>query len=147
MAIQFAIGTLIMVLTLVLAAVFVWIALRMLVRCGPWIVRTPHAQKSMIVVLAMALWIQLAMVLAIWMWAVTFRVLGIFDAMEPAVYFAIVSFTTLGFGDILLPTEWRLLSGLAASNGLLYFGVFTAVLVEVMRRVRQEQVEGRPSAE
>jgi len=147
MAIQFAIGTLIMVLTLVLAAVFVWIALRMLVRFGPWIVRTPHAQKSMIVVLAMALWIQLAMVLAIWMWAVTFRVLGIFDAMEPAVYFAIVSFTTLGFGDILLPTEWRLLSGLAASNGLLYFGVFTAVLVEVMRRVRQEQVEGRPSAE
>jgi len=118
MAIQFAIGTLIMVLTLVLAAVFVWIALRMLVRFGPWIVRTPHAQKSMIVVLAMALWIQLAMVLAIWMWAVTFRVLGIFDAMEPAVYFAIVSFTTLGFGDILLPTEWRLLSGLAASNGL-----------------------------
>lgn len=147
MILQLSIGTLIMVTTLVIAAIFVLVALRALVRFGPWVVREPHAGKFMIVMLVMVLWIQLAMTIAVWVWALTFLVLGIFDGLEPSVYFAIVSFTTLGFGDVLLPKEWRLLSGLAASNGLIYFGFFTAVLVEVMRRVRQEQIEGRPSRE
>jgi len=136
-----------MVTTLVIAAGFVLAALKALVHFGPWIVREPHTRKFMIVMLVMVLWIQLAMTIAVWVWAITFRLLGIFEALEPAVYFAIVSFTTLGFGDVLLPVEWRLLSGLAASNGLIYFGFFTAVLVEVMRRVRQEQIAGRPSRE
>ncbi|MEM9736953.1 MAG: ion channel, partial [Pseudomonadota bacterium] len=52
-----------------------------------------------------------------------------------ALYFSVVAFTTLGFGDVLLPQEWRLLAGLSAANGLLIFGVSTAFLVEVFRRV------------
>ncbi|MFN3144581.1 MAG: ion channel [Paracoccaceae bacterium] len=62
--------------------------------------------------------------------------------MEASVYFSIVAFTTLGFGDILLPQDWRLLAGLTAVNGLLMFGFLTAMLVEVLRRVRNTQSEG-----
>jgi hypothetical protein len=47
--------------------------------------------------------------ICVWIWAGAFLVLGLFPAVEPAVYFSIVSFTTLGFGDILLPVLWRLL--------------------------------------
>ncbi len=50
-----------------------------------------------------------------------------------------VSFTTLGFGDIILPVEWRILGGMTALNGLLNIGVFAALMVEVLRRVRTEQ--------
>ncbi len=65
--------------------------------------------------------------------------LGTFDAFEPARYFSVVSFTTLGFGDIVLAAEWRLLSGLSAANGLLVFGLSTAFLVEFLTRLRQAQ--------
>ena len=68
-------------------------------------------------------------------------VVGIFESFEASVYFALVAFTTLGFGDILLPLEWRLLAGLAAANGLLIFGIFTAMLVETIRETRSRQRE------
>jgi hypothetical protein len=67
-------------------------------------------------------------------WAVTFLAVGAFDALEPAVYFALVSFTTAGFGDITLGPDWRLLSGLTTANGFLMFGWSTAYMVELMRR-------------
>ena len=51
-----------------------------------------------------------------------------------AVYFALVSFTTAGFGDITLGPDWRLLSGLTTANGFLMFGWSTAYMVELMRR-------------
>jgi hypothetical protein len=44
--------------------------------------------------------------------------LDIFGTLEGAVYFSIVAYTTLGFGDILLPLDWRLLGGMASANGL-----------------------------
>lgn len=67
-------------------------------------------------------------------WAMTFLAVGAFDALEPAVYFALVSFTTAGFGDITLRPDWRLLSGLTTANGFLMFGWSTAYMVELMRR-------------
>lgn len=144
---QLLIGTLILALTVGVSGVFTLAATQFLVRKGPWIVRPPHNLRSMIVLVAASLWVQLAVSVSVLLWAITFRILGIFDAMEPAVYFALVSFTTLGFGDVLLPDQWRLLSGFAASNGLLLFGFFTAFMVELVRRVRQEQLSGRPDAE
>lgn len=52
----------------------------------------------------------------VWIWAIVFIVVGAFDAMEPALYFSIVSFTTVGFGDVILNPDWRLLSGLAGGE-------------------------------
>jgi hypothetical protein len=75
---------------------------------------------------------------------VAFRALGLFPTMEEAVYFSLVAFTTLGFGDVLLPREWRLLAGLSAANGLLYFGLMTAMLVEAMRSLRARNQGGKP---
>ena len=68
--------------------------------------------------------------------------LQIFVTFEASVYFSLVAFTTLGFGDVLLPVEWRLLGGLAAANGLLIFGLLTAMLVETLRQIRTRQRGG-----
>jgi len=70
----------------------------------------------------------------VWVWAVSFYVMGVFIHFEPALYFSLVSYSTLGFGDIVLDEKWRLLSGMAAANGLLCFGWSTAYLVELVRR-------------
>jgi len=79
------------------------------------------------------------MTVSVFVWAFALFWLDIFITLEASVYFALVAFTTLGFGDILLPQEWRLLGGMAAANGLLMFGLLTAILVEILRDTRARQ--------
>ena len=87
----------------------------------------------------MTLWLMAAHSLGVWIWAATFLMLGTFSALEPALYFSVVSFTALGFGDVVLTPQWRLLSGMSAANGLLIFGLSTAFLVEFLSRLRKAQ--------
>ena len=95
------------------------------------------------VVLSLSLiWTLGMMTISVWVWAVALYELEIFVEFEASIYFSLVAFTTLGFGDILLPTEWRLLGGLAAANGLLMFGLLTAILVEILRDTRLRQRGG-----
>jgi hypothetical protein len=70
----------------------------------------------------------------VWIWAAVFIIVGAFDSLEPALYFSLVSFTTVGFGDITLSHDWRLLSGLTAAHGFLAFGWSAAYMVELVRR-------------
>ncbi len=88
-------------------------------------------------------WVLLIVTIAVWIWAIALYLLGVFITIEGSVYFSIVAFTTLGFGDILLPHQWRLLAGMSAVNGLVMIGLLTAMLVEVLRRVRAIQAETR----
>ncbi len=139
MFIQIAIGTGLLLVTIIIAGVTLWWLEVAFVRAQPWLARPPHRPKLIVVLCAVALWIILQMTVAVWLWAVTMRGLGLFETMEASVYFALVAFTTLGFGDVLLPLEWRLLSGMASINGLLNIGLVTALLVEALRQVRLHQ--------
>ena len=94
----------------------------------------------MLVLCATAIWVLLQMTVAVWAWALMMLALGIFQTLELSVYFALVAFTTLGFGDILLPIEWRLLGGMAALNGLLNIGLVTAAMIETLRQLRLQQM-------
>ncbi len=77
------------------------------------------------------LWMLIVLTSTVWGWAALYMALGLFDNIEPALYFSIVSFTTVGYGDVVLEPGWRLLAGMTATHGLLTFGLFTAFLVEV----------------
>jgi hypothetical protein len=48
-------------------------------------------------------------------------------------YFAFVNYTTLGYGEILPPEDWRLIGPITAMSGVLLFGWSTAVIFEVLR--------------
>lgn len=72
--------------------------------------------------------------LQIWIWALSLKAIGAIHVLEDAVYFALVTSTTLGYGDITLAREWRLFGAMAAVNGLLTFGLSTAFLIEVFAR-------------
>jgi hypothetical protein len=106
-----------------------------------WLLREPHGPKQMLVLSVTMIWILGLIALAIWIWAFAFVALGVFQTVEASVYFSLVAFTTLGFGDILLPQEWRLLAGMIAANGLLNIGLFTAILIEAIRQLRIGQIE------
>ncbi|MCA3561755.1 MAG: two pore domain potassium channel family protein [Aestuariivirga sp.] len=82
------------------------------------------------------LFVMVVQTINVWVWGVTFYLAGVFQQFEPALYFSLVSFSTLGFGDIILDEKWRLLSGLTAANGLLSFGWSTAYMVELVRRTQ-----------
>ena len=71
----------------------------------------------------------------VWGWAVAYRWVGAVEGVEPALYFALSNYTTLGYGDILLGEDLRLFGAFASINGMLIFGVSTAYLVGIIGRV------------
>lgn len=79
----------------------------------------------------LGLWLMLAHAIEMTMWARTYLHFDLFEAWEPALYFSAASYTTLGFGDVLLPEPWRLLAGATAANGFLLFGLSAAFLFDV----------------
>ena len=147
MVMQLLLGSGLIALTALSAALSWWGLEIILNRTHAWVVRPPHGPKLTAVLSLAMIWTLLMMTASVWIWAVALWGLGIFITFEASVYISLVAFTTLGFGDVLLPVEWRLLGGLAAANGLLIFGLLTAMLVETLRetRLRQSGRRDRPS--
>ena len=142
MLIQLLLGGGLTLATILVSALSWWGLASLLQRLHPWSARPPHGPKLIAVLSLSLIWTLGMMTVAVWLWATALFQLEIFVTFEAAVYFALVAFTTLGFGDILLPQEWRLLGGMAAANGLLLFGLLTAILVETLRETRQRQRDG-----
>lgn len=67
-------------------------------------------------------------------WALAFLWLGEFEGFVDALYFSVITATTLGYGDITLSATWRLLSVFEAMTGLLLFGASTACLFQLMTK-------------
>jgi hypothetical protein len=66
------------------------------------------------------------------LWAAVFLLCGQVSTWETSFYLSAQSYTSLGYGDVLLSERWRLLGPLEAINGLLFFGLSTAVLFAIM---------------
>ena len=131
--------------TIVVAALSWWGLSALLARLHDWSARPPHGPKLIFILICALVWVLGMMTMAVWIWAIAIFELAIFATFEEAVYFSLVAFTTLGFGDILLPQEWRLLGGISAANGLLMIGLLTAILVETLRETRTRQRSSRNS--
>ncbi|MGO9467258.1 MAG: ion channel [Isosphaeraceae bacterium] len=69
------------------------------------------------------------------LWAVLFLLCGQVSTLETAFYLSAQNCTALGYGDVLLSERWRLLGHLEAINGLLFFGLSTAVLFAIMSQL------------
>lgn len=142
MLIQLILGSLLITATTLAAALSWWGLEVILLRTHNWVIRAPHGPKLITVLILAMLWTLMLMTISVWIWAIALWALDIFLTIEASVYFSLVAFTTLGFGDILLPVEWRLLGGLAAANGLMIFGILTAMLVETLSQTRLRQRKG-----
>ncbi len=73
-------------------------------------------------------------------WAATYVAVGAISGFEPALYFSMVTFTTLGYGDIVLPGGWRLLASFQAATGIIMFGWTTALIVAVAHYLHSQHV-------
>jgi hypothetical protein len=71
-------------------------------------------------------------------WALVYLLLpGIndFENFEKAFYFSLVTFTTLGYGDITIGSEHRILAGLESINGIILIGWSTAFMFFVYQEI------------
>lgn len=136
---QILIGSTVIFITIVIQVLFISSASKTLTQCGIWLARPPYTVKMIVSLITVILWLIVGISLSAWSWAGVFLTVGIFQSLEPALYFSIVTFTTLGYGDITLDNEWRILASFAAVNGLIIFGLNTAFLVEFTSRLRAAQ--------
>ena len=77
----------------------------------------------------------LVSVLEVLVWALTYLALNAIEGLEKALYFSMVTFTTLGYGDVVLEERWRLLASFEAANGIIMFGWTTAIVMAVVHYV------------
>lgn len=68
-------------------------------------------------------------------WAMAYWGLRCFPDAESAFYFAGVTYTTVGYGDLVLPTEWRLLGPIEGLTGILMCGLSTGFFFTVVSRM------------
>ena len=69
------------------------------------------------------------------LWAVLFMLCGEFSDFRTAYYHSAVNYTSLGYGDIIMSAAWRLLGPLETADGMLLFGVSTALIFAVIQRL------------
>ena len=74
-------------------------------------------------------------VLDVTLWATFYYAWGALSSFEEALYFSTVTFTTVGYGDIVLDHEWRQLATFEAVNGWIIFGWATALIMAVIQRL------------
>jgi len=76
-------------------------------------------------------------------WAMLFMFLGEFELFANAFYHSAVNFGSLGYGDIVMSKEHRLLGALEAINGVLMVGVSTAALMTPFKDAIQTAMKTR----
>lgn len=141
MLFQIALGSVMMLITVFLSGLAVLSFAAVFARLSDWLVKPPHRPKLILIIVAVSLWALAVTTVDVWVWALMLRYLGALMTLEELVYFALVSYTTLGYGDVLLAREWRILGGMMAANGMLNIGLMTAFMVEALRYIRFKQLE------
>jgi voltage-gated potassium channel len=68
-------------------------------------------------------------------WAAFYLISGAMPNLETATYFSLTSYTTLGYGDVVLPVSWRLLGPFEGAVGILMFGWSTGIMVAAINKI------------
>ncbi|REK11960.1 MAG: two pore domain potassium channel family protein [Planctomycetota bacterium] len=99
------------------------------------------AASSVLIVSMLAMVVGNFVQMSIWAWL--FVACGQFEEFRVAFYHSVVNFSTLGYGDIVMSEDRRLLGGLEAVNGVMMFGLTTGVLFTVLSVTVQRALEER----
>ena len=82
-----------------------------------------------------------ANVLQIALWGCLFVQLGEFEDLYTAIYHSAVNFTSLGYGDVVMNQEWKLLGPLEAANGVLMMAMTAAGLTAILQNIIRSQTD------
>jgi hypothetical protein len=139
---KFATGLGMMVLTIIIHALFMVVGLK----ATKWrrsrfgLIKKEIARAGMLS--ALTVWMFLAIVLEAGLWALLYLFDPLVTALpdlETAFYFSMVTFTTLGYGDVVLTGPWRTLASIQAANGVIIFGWTTALIFYFIQHIYKEE--------
>lgn len=132
------IGTVLAVVVVVIHALALDRLLSFLEDIGPKVYGIFHRHWKAPMLTVTVLGILLAHTVEIWVWAVFYQVVHALPDFESSLYFSTSTFTTVGFGDIVLNADWRLISSFQSAIGFILFGWSTAFIFEVMTQLYKQ---------
>lgn len=95
-----------------------------------------HGQRSRLLAMnSVVLGIFVILTVEVWLWAICYLALGVFGDFDTALYFSTSTFSTVGYGDVVMAHKWRLLAALESIDGFLLIGWSTAYLIAASMRV------------
>jgi len=74
--------------------------------------------------------------LEIWLYAALYLFLGAVSHFEAALYYSTVTYASIGYGDVLLPHDWRILGAIEGVTGIMMLGWSTAFLVSLLGQLK-----------
>jgi hypothetical protein len=99
----------------------------------------PRFWPSTWLFILVAVWMVLLHLVEISVWAAFYTWQGAMADLQSALYFSAVTYTTTGYGDVVLPKEWRLAGGVEALTGILMCGWSTGFFFTVVNRLHRPQ--------
>jgi hypothetical protein len=90
---------------------------------------------SVWLLILLAAWIIFLHLIEIVLWGGFYVWRDAMPDLASGLYFSAVTYTTTGYGDLVLPTEWRLLGGVEALTGILLYGWSTGFFFVVVSRI------------
>jgi hypothetical protein len=134
MFIQLALATLMVLVTVAIHLTGLALLLRML-RSSHALVRPLKSAPLAILLLATVTVFAIHSV-EIWLYAFLYVLLGALPTFEVALYFSTVTYSSVGYGDVLLPERWRILGAIEGATGIIMLGWSTAFLVSLLAQLR-----------
>jgi hypothetical protein len=89
--------------------------------------------------ICLAAWVILLHLGEISAWAFLYFLLHAMPNLQSAFYFSAVTYTTTGYGDLVLPEQWRLVGGIEALTGILMCAWSSGFFFAVVGRMYEEQ--------
>jgi len=85
----------------------------------------------------LTVWLIMAHIVEIGIWAAYYLFGHAMPDVQSAIYFSSVTYTTVGYGDLVLPEGWRLIGGIEALTGILMCGLSTGFFFAIVNRMYQ----------
>ena len=139
MAFQIVLGLLMTAFTVGLGVIIVVFAAEVLLRNRAFLIDAGRFVHHVMTLSLIATWLVIGIFVISYVWALLLLGLDVFSTFEAALYFSMISFTTVGYGDLVPPEDWRMLAAFISVDGFLLFGLNTAFLFEALRRMRDDE--------
>jgi voltage-gated potassium channel Kch len=134
MILNLCIGTIVISLTVVIHTFGLIAITHVTARLGA-LFRMHGRRSRILAMISVVMGLFAVMTAEVWLWGGIYRLLGIFSDFETALYFSTITFSTVGYGDVVPAHDWRVLAALEGINGFLLIGWSTAYLIAAGTRV------------
>ena len=136
--VEIAVGVGMVVLTTIIHALFMVSGEHFVLWCKAQYGRFKGTLSKAGLVSGLAAWQLVAVITEVLIWALLYMFnpsITVLPDLDTAFYFSMATFTTVGYGDVVLEGSWRILASLQAANGMIIFGWTTALIFHYIQRI------------